>query len=116
MQWVLEGGRVLRRGSKKGLSRRQLEGGNTPFKSTTPLACHPSCRGSCLDHGEKKVSREPRQAQSSEYEVPFVSKEHDLNFLGLPSLQKCVLIFLVTFDLEFDLLFAISDGKKSGEI
>ena len=42
MQWVFEGGRllrrVLRRGSKKGLSRRHLEGRNTPFKSTTPFA------------------------------------------------------------------------------
>ena len=39
LQWVLEGGRVLEKGSKKGLSRRHLQGGNTPFYSTTPLAC-----------------------------------------------------------------------------
>ena len=42
MPWALEGGRVLRRVlggvSKKGLSRRHLEGRNTPFKSTT-FAC-----------------------------------------------------------------------------
>ena len=30
---------LLRRGSKKGLSRRHLEGRSTPFQSTTPLAC-----------------------------------------------------------------------------
>ena len=34
------------------------------------------------------------------------------DFLGLPSLQKCVCEFLVKFDLEFDLKFEISDGKN----
>ena len=41
MQWVLMGRRVLRRvlrrGSKKGLSRRHLEGRNTPFREYDPL-------------------------------------------------------------------------------
>ena len=36
---VLTGRRVLRRGSKKGLSRRRLEGRNTPFRVYDPLAC-----------------------------------------------------------------------------
>ena len=45
MQWVSEGRRVLGRGSKKGLSRRHLEGGNTPFREYDPLGvrtmrCH----------------------------------------------------------------------------
>ena len=31
--------RVLRRGSKKGLSRRHLEGRSTPFREYDPLAC-----------------------------------------------------------------------------
>ena len=31
LQWLLKGGRVLRRGFKKRLSRRHLEGGNTSF-------------------------------------------------------------------------------------
>ena len=41
MQCVLQGGRVLRRvlrrGSKKGLSRRHLEGRNTPFREYDPV-------------------------------------------------------------------------------
>ena len=41
LQCVLQGGsvlrRVLRRGSKKGLSRRRLEGGNTPFREYDPV-------------------------------------------------------------------------------
>ena len=35
------GRRVLRRGSKKGLSRRHLEGRNTPFLKYDPLGVHP---------------------------------------------------------------------------
>ena len=31
--------RVLRRGSKKGLSRRHLEGRSTPFREYDPVAC-----------------------------------------------------------------------------
>ena len=42
MQWVLEGRRVLRRGSKKGLSRRHLGGRNTPFREYDPLGVHPN--------------------------------------------------------------------------
>ena len=45
MQWALDGGRVLRRvprrGSKKGLSRRHLEGGNTPFLEYDPVGVRP---------------------------------------------------------------------------
>ena len=45
MQWVLEGRRVLRRVlrrvSKKGLSRRHLEGRNTPFQEYDPLGVRP---------------------------------------------------------------------------
>ena len=37
----LQGGRVLRRGSKKGLSRRHLEGGNTPFREYDPVGVRP---------------------------------------------------------------------------
>ena len=33
--------RVLRRGSKKGHSRRHLEGGNTPFREYDPLGVRP---------------------------------------------------------------------------
>ena len=40
MKWVLRGERVLRRvlrrGSKKGLSRRRIEGRNTPFRRVRP--------------------------------------------------------------------------------
>ena len=43
--WVLMGRRVLRRvlrrGSKKGLSRRHLEGGSTPFREYDPLGVCP---------------------------------------------------------------------------
>ena len=46
MQWALEGGRVLRRvlrrGSKKGLSRRQLEGGNTHCQEYDPVGVRPT--------------------------------------------------------------------------
>ena len=46
MQWVLKGRRVLRgvlrRGSKKGLSRRHLEGRSTPFREYDPLGVCPS--------------------------------------------------------------------------
>ena len=45
MQWALMGRRVLRRvlrrGSKKGLSRRQLEGRSTPFREYDPLGVRP---------------------------------------------------------------------------
>ena len=45
MSWVLMGRRVLRRalrrGSKKGLSRRHLEGRNTPFREYDPLGVRP---------------------------------------------------------------------------
>ena len=45
MQWVLKGRRVLRRalrrGSKKGLSRRPLEGKNTSFQEYDPLRVRP---------------------------------------------------------------------------
>ena len=45
MQWALKGGRVLRmvlrRGSKKGPSRRRLEGRNTPFQEYDPLRVRP---------------------------------------------------------------------------
>ena len=34
--------RVLRRGSKKGLSRRHLEGRNTPFREYDPLGVRPT--------------------------------------------------------------------------
>ena len=40
--WALQGGRllrrVLRRGSRKGLSRRHLEGRNTPFQEYDAFA------------------------------------------------------------------------------
>ena len=40
LQWVFEGGRVLRRvrrwGSQKGLSRRHIEGRSTPFRRVQP--------------------------------------------------------------------------------
>ena len=35
--------RELRRGSKKGLSRRRLEGRNTPFREYDPLLRVPKC-------------------------------------------------------------------------
>ena len=45
MQWVLMGRRVLRRvfirGSKKGLSRRHLEGRSTPFREYNALGVCP---------------------------------------------------------------------------
>ena len=45
LQWFLEGGRVrrrvLRRGSKKGVSKRHLEGRNTPFREHDPLPVRP---------------------------------------------------------------------------
>ena len=45
MQCVLPGGRVLRRvlrrGSKKGLSRRHLEGRNTPIREYDPVGVRP---------------------------------------------------------------------------
>ena len=43
MRWALEVGRVLRRGSKKGLKllRRHLEGRNTPFQENDPLRVRP---------------------------------------------------------------------------
>ena len=45
-QCVLQGGRVLRRvlkrGSKKGLSRKHLEGRNTPFREYDPLRVRPT--------------------------------------------------------------------------
>ena len=48
LQWVLEGERdsrrVLRRGSKKGLSRRHLEGANTPFLEYDPVGVRPTQR------------------------------------------------------------------------
>ena len=34
--------RVLRRGSKKGLSRRHLEGRNTPFREYAPVGVRPT--------------------------------------------------------------------------
>ena len=34
--------RVLRRGSKKGLSRRHLEGRNTPFREYDPVGVRPN--------------------------------------------------------------------------
>ena len=36
LQWALEGGRVLRRGSEEGLSRRHLEGRNTHVRECDP--------------------------------------------------------------------------------
>ena len=33
---------ILRRGSKKGLSRRHLEGGNTAFREYDPVGVRPS--------------------------------------------------------------------------
>ena len=45
MRGASQGGRalrrVLRRGSKKGLSRRRLEGRNTPFREYGPLRVRP---------------------------------------------------------------------------
>ena len=41
LQWALLGRRVLRRGSKKGLSRRHLEGRSTPFREYDPLGVCP---------------------------------------------------------------------------
>ena len=37
LQWALVGGRVLRRGSKKGLSRRHLEGRSPAFQEYDPF-------------------------------------------------------------------------------
>ena len=49
MQWVLMGirvlRRVLRRGSKKGLSRRHLEGRSTPFREYDPVGVCPRNTG-----------------------------------------------------------------------
>ena len=42
LQWAFMGRRVLRRGSKKGLSRRHLEGRSTPFREYDPLGVCPS--------------------------------------------------------------------------
>ena len=46
LRWALRGGwvlrRVLRRGSKKGFSRRHLEGRNTPFQEYNPLRVRPN--------------------------------------------------------------------------
>ena len=46
MQCVLQGGRVLRRvlrrGSKKGLSRRHLEGRSTPLREYDPVGVRPT--------------------------------------------------------------------------
>ena len=53
MQCVLQRGRVLRRvlrrGSKKGLSRRHLEGRNTPFFEYDPVGVRPRVRVGKLD-------------------------------------------------------------------
>ena len=42
--------RVLRRGSKKGLSRRHLEGRSTPFREYDPVGVCPTM-GSCKGEG-----------------------------------------------------------------
>ena len=45
LNWALDGRgvlrRVLRRGSKKGLSRRNFEGSNMPFQECNPLCVRP---------------------------------------------------------------------------
>ena len=41
------GRKVLRRGSKKGLSRRPLEGGSTPFREYHPLRLRPTWVNTC---------------------------------------------------------------------
>ena len=65
MEWALIGRRVLRRvlrrGSKKGLSRRHLEGRSTSFREYDPLGMRPTFGGfkgyisSCL--GSKTLIR-----------------------------------------------------------
>ena len=44
--------RVLRRASKKGLSRRHLEGRNTPFREYDPLGVRPKVRNAPLMQGD----------------------------------------------------------------
>ena len=51
-------GRVLRRGSKKGLSRRRLEGRNTPFREYDPIGMRPKYRLS-KNYGHSKMQRIP---------------------------------------------------------
>ena len=54
MQCVLQGGRVLRRvlrrGSKKGLSRRHLEGRRTPLREYDPVGVRPLKNERCFSH------------------------------------------------------------------
>ena len=78
LQWALEGGRVLgrvlSRGSKKGLSRRHLEGRNTPFQEYDTLCVSPDSlnaspsfrfgRRGLLEKGsfqKSPFSRDPRE-------------------------------------------------------
>ena len=56
--------RVLRRGSKKALRRRYLEGRSTPFESTTPFAC-----ALLLEFLDCSSSYLPRSSQAREKEL-----------------------------------------------
>ena len=49
-------GRVLRRGSKKGLSRSPLEGRSKPVQEYDPLRVHPSFFNEYQDHGKGGLS------------------------------------------------------------
>ena len=48
--------RVLRRGSKKGLSRRHLEGRSTPFRVYDPVGVCPRY-GDYIRYGDRKTVR-----------------------------------------------------------
>ena len=75
MQWVLEGGRVLRRllrrGSKKGLLRRHLEGRNTPFRDYDhPLRVRPTIPPRTKNHSRSKFSSCFEKSFSLEIAIP----------------------------------------------
>ena len=86
LQWFLEGGRVrrrvLRRGSTKGVSKRHLEGRNTPFREHDPLPV-------CPIFG-------PPGAERPQDETLLTTENMAYNWPGGP-LQDLVMKFSMTF-------------------
>ena len=75
MQWASERGRVLRgvlrRGSKKGLSRRHLEGRNTPFREYDPLRVRPGYEIRNMSGGIKMDTLKGTNDRNSQFFADF---------------------------------------------
>ena len=60
-------------------------------------------------HVGKRSRRDMLATRWLSFTIAARNPSHCRKELGLPSLQKCVVTFLVKVDLEFDLKFEISD-------